>query len=113
MQTLSDREIRKTWWGPVWRGLVVDPQARHRQKMRGALWLYLYLLIHADRTTGKLTRRYYTIAEDMGVPPRTVRQWMTTLRQQDYISSRPTGRALVIHIQKWKPITAASRGAKK
>ena len=91
MQTLSDREIRKTWWGPVWRGLVVDPQARHRQKMRGALWLYLYLLIHADRTTGKLTRRYYTIAEDMGVPPRTVRQW-TTERRKRYLGAN-TARA--------------------
>lgn len=112
MHTTTEQEITKSWWGPVWRGLVVDRRAQH-QRMRGALWLFLYCLIHCDRVNGHLMRRTQTIATDMGVPLRTVRHWVTTLRRQGYIETKSTGRSLTIHILKWKPIVASARAATK
>jgi hypothetical protein len=73
------------WWGPIWRGLAVEPTGKHYRAMRTSLWLYIYLVIHADRRTGKLTRLLPTIARDMGVTPRTVRQWLAILKRHGYI----------------------------
>ena len=74
--------------------------------MRGALWLFLYLVLHADRGTGRLTRRYQTIARDTGIPARTIRRWLLTLRRQNYVTVTSSGRALVIHIRRWKSLPA-------
>jgi hypothetical protein len=93
-----------SWWAPVWRGLVVDPDAKHYQKLRSAVWLFLYLLIHADRRSGRLYRKHETIAKHMGIKPRTIRNWLSILRKQGYVLIQNSGRSLSIDIQKWKPI---------
>lgn len=93
----------ETWWGAVWRGLVVDGEAKHLSKLGPAVWLYLYLIIHADRRTGRLVRRSLTIAQDMHVPLRTIRRWLAILRDEEYASVLLTGRSLIIHIHRWKP----------
>lgn len=103
----------KTWWGPVWRGLVVDSTAKHYRQMRNACWLFLYLIIHADRRTGQLYRKYSTIAADMGLSVRTVRRWLARLQQQGYISTIPTERAQTISIQKWRALVRAEQGSKE
>ena len=113
MNQSPDQGTTKNWWGSVWRGLVVDSRARHYQTMRGALWLFLYLVIHADRRTGTLIRRGRTVAADMGMPLPTVRRWLATLRHQGYVTTEQTGRSLVIHIAKWKPITASAATTQK
>jgi hypothetical protein len=95
----------KNWWGAVWRGLVVDEAATHYRRMDGALWLFLYLIIHADRVSGALRRKYVTIAHDMRVSERSIRGWMATLRRHGYVKTTSTGRGQVIHIEKWKPYT--------
>lgn len=78
--------------------------------MRTSLWLYAYLVIHADRRNGTLTRLLPTIARDMGVKPRTVRQWLSVLKTQGYIITQPTGRALKLIITKWKPLRGNAPG---
>jgi len=93
-----------TWWGPLWRGLFVDPSGKHCQTMGRALWLYGYLVIHADRRTGTLYRTVATVARDMQVSGRAIQAWFALLRQHGYIRTRTTGRALVIGIEKWRPI---------
>jgi hypothetical protein len=103
---------QSSWWGPVWRGLVVDDQRKHYRRLRSALWLYLYLIIHADRQTGQVIRRYSTIAHDMGQQPRTVQRWLRVLRRQNYVAIRNSGRALVIHIQQWKSLSKPTEAAK-
>lgn len=95
---------RNAWWGPIWRGLAVEPAGKHYRAMRTSLWLYIYLVIHADRHTGKLTRLLPTIARDMGVASRTIRQWLAVLKRHGYIVTEPTGRALKLTIAKWKPL---------
>ncbi|HZS04839.1 MAG TPA: helix-turn-helix domain-containing protein [Blastocatellia bacterium] len=112
MNQQPEQKTPKNWWGSVWRGLVVDSRARHYQTMRGALWLFLYLVIHADRRTGTLIRRCRTVAGEMGMPLSTVRRWLSTLRRQGYVTTRRTGRSVVIHIEKWKPITAGAKVTK-
>jgi hypothetical protein len=97
------------WWGPVWRGLFVDPTGKHYRTIGRALWLYGYLIVHADRRTGTLYRKVATIASDMQVPTRTIQAWLTLLRQRGYIQTKQTGRALVIGIKKWRPVIKKER----
>lgn len=99
---------RQRWWGPVWRGLTVEPTAKHYRAMRASVWLYLYFIIHADRKTGTLYRRIQTIADDMGVSRRTICAWLSVLRRHQYISTKSTGRALKIAIEKWRPLVRRS-----
>ena len=97
---------QKSWWGPVWRGLVVDAGARHYRQMRSALWLFLYLILHADRKTGRLLRRYETISRDLGVPKRTVRRWLTVLNKAGYVEVERPPRSTVfsMRIRRWKAL---------
>lgn len=92
------------WWGPVWRGLFVDPEGKHYRAMGRSLWLFCYLIVHANRKTGTLYRTVSTVQHDMQVSTRTVHVWLALLRQHGYIKTKTTGRALVIKIEKWRPI---------
>lgn len=107
----SQQSKIKSWWSPVWRGLVVDARGQHYRKMKSALWLFTYLLMHADRKTGQLRRKHATISQDMGVNARTIRRWLERLSRHGYVRVTHTGRALVIHIQKWRSLNTASRPA--
>lgn len=98
----SDSLPEKTWWGQLYRGLVVDMDAKHYRQMRSSLWLFSYFVIHANRKDGTLRRKYETIARDMGLSVSTVRRWMMTLKRGGYIKVEQTGHAQLIHIQKWK-----------
>jgi hypothetical protein len=98
-----------TWWAPLWRGLIVPRGAKHYEAMKSAIWLFSYLLLHADRRTGRLIRRLDTIAKEMEIKQRTIRHWMSMLRKHGYITTQHTGRSLEIQIQKWKPLQGAKR----
>ena len=101
---LRSLKPRYQWWGFVWRGLVISGSARHYKAMGRSVWLYLYLIIHANRKTGTLFRRIGTISRDIGMSKRTVQIWLKTLRDNGYIITERTGRSLIIHITKWRPI---------
>lgn len=98
------RKPHSQWWGFVWRGLVVSNTAQHYHAMGRSVWLYLYFIIHANRKTGSLYRRVNTIAYDIGMSKRTIQMWLKTLRENGYIVTERTGRSLIIHITKWRPI---------
>jgi hypothetical protein len=72
--------------------------------MRSALWLYLYLLLNADRRTGGLKRKLNTIGTDMGMSRDTVLRWLGSLRKGGYVETRSNGRCLFIRISKWRPL---------
>jgi hypothetical protein len=97
------------WWGPVWRGLFVDPEGKHYRAMGRSVWLFGYLIVHADRRTGTLYRTVATIAGDMKLSKRTIQAWLAQLRQKGYIRTKTTGRAMAIWIEKWRPIIKAAR----
>jgi DNA-binding IclR family transcriptional regulator len=81
--------------------------------MRSALWLYIYLIVHANRKTGSLSRRYETIARETGINKRTIRHWLSVLRRESYVEVDRSGHttAIDIHIQRWKPITKSSHNS--
>ncbi len=77
----------KQWWAPVWLGLVADCQAKHYRKMKSAVWLYLYLVLHANRATGVLLRKINTICSDTGLPRDTIIRWLALLRREGRASA--------------------------
>lgn len=104
------RPRQRDWWGFVWRGLVVSRSAKHYNAMGRALWLFVYLIIHANRRSGDVYRRVRTIAQDIGLSERTVQVWLKVLRDHGYVTTERTGRSLIIHINKWRPISRAPSG---
>lgn len=109
MSEVQKKLNQKTWWGPIWRGLVADGTGKHYKSMRASVWLFLYFVVHADRRTGKLSRRYDTMVRETGINKRTIRQWLSILRKQGYVQVERSGSSLAIsiQIQKWKPLQGA------
>ena len=93
--------MQKQWWAPVWKGLVMDPEAKHYHTMKNAVWLYLYLLLNANRRTGLLKRKIETVGRDMGVTRDTTLRWFKALREGGYIETSNTGRSLTIQVTRW------------
>lgn len=60
-----------------------------------------------------LYRRLPTIAFDMGVKVRTIRYWLSVLRCGGYVRTTLTGRAVLITIEKWKPIIKQNDASNK
>ena len=96
----------KSWWAPLWRGLVTDSSAKHYRNMKNAVWLFLYFVMHADRRTGRLIRRYDTMVKETGLAKRTIRHWLAILKRRGYVTVEQTGRSqvLAIQVEKWKPL---------
>lgn len=103
------KENQKHWWAPIWTGLVIDPESSHYRKMKSAIWLYLYLVLSADRKSGFLKRKIRTICLDMGVNRDTVLRWLRVLKEGDYITTVNTGRHLTIQIKKWKSASGVGK----
>lgn len=101
---MQNSQPEKQWWAPVWKGLVMDREAKHCRQMKSALWLYLYLLLNANRRTGALVRKIQTISDDMGVPRDTALRWLNVLRTQGYVRTINTGHSLTIQVERWKPL---------
>jgi hypothetical protein len=100
---------QKQWWAPVWKGLVMDSDAKHYRTMKNAVWLYLYLLLSANRKSGLLMRKIGTASNDMGVTRDTVQRWLNVLRRGGYIETVNTGRSLTIQITRWKALPGVGR----
>lgn len=98
------------WWSPLRRGLVFEPNARHYNQMKQAVWLYLYCLVNADAQRGTLFRKISTVSKDTGIPTRTIRRWLGILTKHQYIEAEYNGSFWQIAVTKWRPITAFSRG---
>lgn len=93
------------WWIHLWSGLVRDPTSKHYRLIRRAIWLYLYLLIVANRRNGTLFRRVGTIEAETGFNIRSIHRWLRELRSNGYITSSSSGRSLTITITKWRPLS--------
>jgi DNA-binding transcriptional ArsR family regulator len=77
--------------------------------MDGAVWLFLYLLLHAERRSGLVRVRIATVAERMGAPQRTVQRWLRRLLAHGYVDLREEGKVLGVVISRWRA-TASRAG---
>lgn len=101
-----------SWWAPVWRGLVVDPEGKHvRRLSKGGFALLIYMILHARRQTGFVARKQATIAKDMGLSERTIRASLRSLIRHGYIAVRRTGRAMQIYVLRWRPVGKRRAGS--
>jgi hypothetical protein len=100
----SNQQTHKQWWAPVWKGLVMDSEAKHYLAMKNAIWLYLYFLLNANRRTGVLMRKIDTISNTMGVTRGTLVRWLDVLRSAGYVRTVNTGRSLTIQVTRWKAL---------
>jgi hypothetical protein len=92
------------WWARVYRGLVIDSEARHYLQMGPAIWLFLYFLLNANWKTGRLYRRLSTICSDTGINIFAIRRWLRVLQRNGYINACYNGRFWVIAVNKWRPL---------
>gem|GEM_PF-2243160 len=93
-------------FGPLFQGLIADPQAKHYNRMKGSVWLYLYLIAFSNLRSGKLIARLSNIAADMGLPEETLRSWLGHLRKWHYVDVEKQGDALLFKIMKWQNISS-------
>ena len=84
------------WWGKIWNDFILDNH--NRAKVGQAVWLYLYLTLHANRQSGRIRRKYITIATDMFVSPKTVQRWMGMLKKSGHVKTTRLVTALDIEI---------------
>lgn len=99
---VKQHQKHPSWWTPVWRGLIADPEGKHRKRMSSAIWIYLYLLLYMNRTTGLVFRTQKIIASDTGFSLRAVQRHVSRLRRFDYIATEKHGSGLKIKIINWK-----------
>jgi DNA-binding transcriptional ArsR family regulator len=100
----NNRLKNKTWWRPLWAGLVRDFTGKHSKKLKVSVWLLLYLLLSADYGTGVFSGSYSEISRSMGRSKSTVRKWLKTLERYGYVTAVRQSKKLLIRIQKWKVI---------
>ncbi|REJ76314.1 MAG: helix-turn-helix domain-containing protein [Acidobacteria bacterium] len=95
--------IRNTsWWTPVYSGLVVSPEGKHRSQMGPAIWVYLYLITYAKRKTGIAHRNVGKISEETGMSARSIHRHLNRLETNGYIRFVERRPILKIQITKWK-----------
>lgn len=106
---MENQRTQKQWWAPVWKGLVMDSEAKHYRTMKNAVWLYLYFLLNANRKTGILMRKIETVTRDTGVTRDTAMRWLNVLRSSGYIETVNTGRSLTIQMTRWKALPGVGK----
>ena len=98
---------QKTWWRPVWVGLV---DAKHYERLGTALYLLLYLIFHADPHTGRCSYNHARARERTGISLRTLQRWFAVLRDEGYITVEATGRGVRATIRNWRLLGRVNAG---
>ena len=99
---VTQKPIKNSWWFPLWKGLIVDSDAKHRIKMGTSIWLYLYLLFSVNRKNGSTSKKQKDIAKDLGFSVRTIQKHLLRLKNNGYITIEKQSKPLKIQITKWK-----------
>lgn len=92
----------KSWWRPLWSGLIIHPTAKHLDRMGNSVWLYLYFLLKATQPTGTLATSYKTISKEMGVSRETIRKWLRVLKKNNYVEVINMSKGLSVQIRSYK-----------
>ena len=90
--------MKKTWI-KIKRGLL---ELKHRDKLGIRIWLYVYILDHADWDTGQILEwRDGDAADDLQMPKRTLQQQRQQLMEDGYITCKQKGNKQIITIHNW------------
>lgn len=100
----NEQKPYKKYFVAVWRGLMRDATAKHYKQMGQAIWLFLNLLMAADKQGYIKAISYKRLNINSGIPVVNLKRYMATLRRHKYVSTRSTGRYLTIQISNWKTI---------
>lgn len=92
-------------WGPVLRGLIIDPQAKHFLRMKQAIWLYLYLIVAANQKTGKLISSLSAISSENGIREETLQSWLGHLKKHGYVVIEKQGDLILFRLTKWSMVS--------
>ena len=91
---------KKLTWMKIHSGIN---EPKHRDAMGVRIWLFMYLIDHADWETGRVDGFRDGVAADaMEMPQSTIRKWRTGLQDSGYITSEPGFQCQNIIIRKWR-----------
>lgn len=101
MNIVPQKRIR---FGPIFQGLVGDPNAKHYHRIKQAIWFYLYLIAYSNLKTGKLIASLSDVSEQMGIQEDTISSWLGHLKKLNYVTSTKQDDKCLFRITKWKNI---------
>jgi len=84
---------------PYLQKLVLNQQAEHYHKLKGAVWLLLYLLLNCGNNAWIMVRKIVEIASQMGVSASIVQRWLNLLQKHNYILVRKNKKEQFIHLR--------------
>lgn len=102
----------------IWTGLLDD--YKHREAMGMAVWLYLWLIARVTKeeqgmgmVLGGKFLKINEICEELNLPERTIRRWLSRLAKMAYIETVATRFGLSICVNKskkfqWKYVTTGA-----
>jgi hypothetical protein len=94
------------------RRILEHPRAYHLRRMRGALWLYLDLLVRLPGGTGTIEIEPAAVGVEMGLPEGTVRSWLGHLRKAGYLEAQRLNGKTRVTIEGSAPSSEPSEPAK-
>lgn len=95
------------------RRILEHPRSLHRKRIRGSIWLYLFLLSRLPGGQDTLDLCPENVAQTMGVPEGTVRTWLGQLRKHRYVTARRTNGTVRVRVKgsRWEPAKATQSKA--
>ncbi len=91
-------------WYPQFVGLVKDPEGRHYKKMGMAKWLFDYFCAQVDRETGEWAGTLDKIVSETGMPLWSVKRYLRTLKDANYIEAARVRHGIAVKIKKFKTL---------
>lgn len=88
-------------WIYLLKELFLNPEGSHFKRMGSGLWLFFYLVLKAS-PTGFLLKSYQEISKETGIKAKTIRNWMGSLKNKGYISTRRKNKKLLVYVKKWE-----------
>ncbi|MBU1698945.1 MAG: hypothetical protein KJ927_04130 [Candidatus Eisenbacteria bacterium] len=82
------------------RRILEHPRSFHRKRMRGSIWLYLFLLSRLPSGEDKLDLNPLDVAPMMGLPEGTIRTWLGQLRKHRYVTAKRTNGSIRVKVKR-------------
>jgi len=91
-----------TWYRTIKADLFTNPE--YRKKLGSAIWLYGYLIMNADRLTGKKNHRVKDMVANLRSNGKQVQRWLRKLENKGKIKTRRLSSGYHIAIENWSDV---------